>query len=141
MPVLWTWHAIMTENERSFSELLTPDFKPLLLLSHFSRVRLCVTAHTATHQAPLSLRFFGREYWSGLPLPYSMHACMLSRLSLVRLCANLWRAAHQTPLSTALSRQEYWSGLPFSSQISNHICYKHRTGTLEHALVNTETTI
>ena len=27
----------------------------LLLLSHFSRVRLCVTPETAAHQAPLSL--------------------------------------------------------------------------------------
>ena len=41
----------------------------LLLLSHFSHVRLCVTPQTATHQAPLSLGFFRQEYWSRLPLP------------------------------------------------------------------------
>ena len=28
----------------------------LLLLSHFSRVRLCATPQTAAHQAPLSLK-------------------------------------------------------------------------------------
>ena len=41
----------------------------LLLLSHFSRVRLSETPWTAAHQAPLSMGFFRQEYWSGLPLP------------------------------------------------------------------------
>ena len=41
----------------------------LLLLSHISRVRLCVTPWTAAYQAPLSTGFSRREYWSGLPLP------------------------------------------------------------------------
>ena len=39
----------------------------LLLLSHFSCVRLCVTPRTAAHQAPLSLGFSRQEHWSGLP--------------------------------------------------------------------------
>ena len=34
-----------------------------------SRVRLFVTAWTVARQAPLSVRFFGPEYWSGLPFP------------------------------------------------------------------------
>ena len=41
----------------------------LLLLSRFSRVRLCATPQTAAHQAPLSLGFSRQEHWSGLPLP------------------------------------------------------------------------
>ena len=45
----------------------------LLLLSHFSRVRLCVTPETAAHQAPLSLGFSRQEYWSGLPFPSPVH--------------------------------------------------------------------
>ena len=45
----------------------------LLLLSHFSRVRLCVTPWTAAHQAPLSLGFSRQEHWSGLPFPSPMH--------------------------------------------------------------------
>ena len=36
----------------------------LLLLSHFSRVRLCATP---------SLGFSRQEHWSGLPFPSSMH--------------------------------------------------------------------
>ena len=45
----------------------------LLLLSHFSRVRLCVNPWMAAHQAPLSLGFSRQEHWSGLPLPSPMH--------------------------------------------------------------------
>ena len=41
----------------------------LLLLSPFSRVRLCATPETAAHQAPLSLGFSRQEHWSGLPFP------------------------------------------------------------------------
>ena len=45
----------------------------LLLLSHFSRVRLCATPKTAAHQAPPSLGFSRQEHWSGLPFPSPMH--------------------------------------------------------------------
>ena len=41
----------------------------LLLLSHFSRVQLCVTPQTAAYQAPPSLGFSRQEHWSGLPFP------------------------------------------------------------------------
>ena len=44
-----------------------------LLLSRFSRVRLCATPETAAHQAPLSLGFSRLEHWSGLPFPSPMH--------------------------------------------------------------------
>ena len=45
----------------------------LLLLSHFSRVRLCVTPEMAAQQAPRSLEFSRQEHWSGLPFPSPMH--------------------------------------------------------------------
>ena len=45
----------------------------LLLLSCFSRFRLCATPWTAAHQAPPSLGFSRREHWSGLPVPSAMH--------------------------------------------------------------------
>ena len=45
----------------------------LLLLSRFSRVRLCATPQTAAHQAPLSLGFSRQEHWSGLPFPSPTH--------------------------------------------------------------------
>ena len=40
---------------------------PLLLPSHFSRVRLCATPQTAAHQAPPALGFSRQEHGSGLP--------------------------------------------------------------------------
>ena len=45
----------------------------LLLLSRFSRVRLCETPETAAHQAPPSLGVSRQEHWSGLPFPSLMH--------------------------------------------------------------------
>ena len=45
----------------------------LLLLSHYSRVRLCATPDMAAHQAPPSLGFSKQEHWSGLPFPSPMH--------------------------------------------------------------------
>ena len=41
----------------------------LLLLSHFSCVRLCATPQMAAHQAPPFLGFSRQEHWSGLPFP------------------------------------------------------------------------
>ena len=55
------------KNSYSLSSML------LLLLSHFSRVRLCATPSTAAHQAPPSLGFSRQEHWSGLPFPSPMH--------------------------------------------------------------------
>ena len=45
----------------------------VLLLSHFSSVRLCVTPWTTAHQAPPSLGFSRQEHWSGLPFPSPKH--------------------------------------------------------------------
>ena len=41
----------------------------MCMLSCFSHVRLCVTLCTVAHQAPLSMGFSIKEYWSGLPCP------------------------------------------------------------------------
>ena len=90
----------------------------LLLLSRFSRVRLCATPQMAAHQAPLSLGFSRQEHWSGLPLPSPMHesekwkwSCSVS----VWLFVTPRTAAYQAPPSMGFSRQEYWSGLPLPS--------------------------
>ena len=44
----------------------------LLLLSHFSRVRLCATPWTAAPQESLPVGFSRREHWSGLLFPSPM---------------------------------------------------------------------
>ena len=35
----------------------------------FSQVRLFMTSQTIAYQAPLSIKFFSQEYWSGLLFP------------------------------------------------------------------------
>ena len=45
----------------------------LLLLSHFSRVRLCDTPQMAAYQVPPSMGLSRQEYWSGLPFPSPVH--------------------------------------------------------------------
>ena len=45
----------------------------LLLLSRFSRVRLCATPLMAAHWASPFLGFSKQEHWSGLPFPSRMH--------------------------------------------------------------------
>ena len=45
----------------------------LLLLSRFSRDRLCETPEMAAHQTAPSLGFSRQERWSGLPFPSPMH--------------------------------------------------------------------
>ena len=39
------------------------------MLSCFNHVQLFVTLWTVVHQAPLSMEFSRKEYWSGLPCP------------------------------------------------------------------------
>ena len=52
---------------------IRPHEMLLLLLSHFSPVRLCAIPLMAAHQAPPSLGFSRQEHWSGLPFPSPMH--------------------------------------------------------------------
>ena len=53
---------------------LSPNIlEVFMLLSHFSRVRLCAIPQTAAYQAPPSLGFSRQEHWSELPFPSPMH--------------------------------------------------------------------
>ena len=92
----------------------------LLLLSHFSRVRLCVTQYTAAHQAPPSLGFSKQEHWSGLPFPSPVHESEKWKWSrsVVSDFATPWTADHQAHPSMGFSRQEYWNGVPLEKNWS-----------------------
>ena len=61
----------------------------LLLLSHFSSVRLCVTLWTAAHQAPPSLGF-SQEHWTELPFPSPMHESEKWKWSCSVMSDSLW---------------------------------------------------
>ena len=79
------WRSLVGYSPRGHKELDTTErlhftslhtfllLLLLLLLSRFSRVRLCVTPQMAAHQAPPSLGFSRQEHWSGLPFPSPMH--------------------------------------------------------------------
>ena len=93
----------------------------LLLLSRFSRVRLCATTQMAAHQAPPSLGFSRHEHWSGLLFPSPMHESekwKWSRSVMSQLFVTPWTAAYQAPPSMGFSRQEYWSGVPSPSPMN-----------------------
>ena len=91
----------------------------LLLLSHFSRVRLCATPWTAAYQAPLSMGFFRQEYWSGVLLPsllYIAAAAAKSLQSYLTLCDPRDSSPPGSPIPGIL-QAEYWSGLLFPSPV------------------------
>ena len=86
----------------------------LLLLSHFSRVLLCVTPETAAHQAPLSLGFSRQEHWSGLPFPSPMHESEKWKGSR-SVVSHSSRPHGLQPTRLLRAWQEYWSGVPLPS--------------------------
>ena len=92
-------------------------YSMLLLLSLFSRVRLCMTPWMAARQAPLSLGFSRQEHWSELPFPSPMYEGEKWKwsCSVVSNLATPWTAAYQAPPSMGFSRQEDWSGVPLPS--------------------------
>ena len=82
----------------------------LLLLSRFSRVRLCATPETAAHQAPPSLGFSRQEHWKCMKVKSQSEVAQLSpTLSDPMDCSPPGSSIH------GLSRQEYWSGVPLPS--------------------------
>ena len=84
----------------------------LLLLSRFSRVRLCATPQMAAHQAPLSLGFSRQEHWVAISFSNAWKwKVKVKSLSRVWLLASPWTAANQALPSMGFSRQEYWSGV------------------------------
>ena len=92
----------------------------LLLLSHFSHVRLCATPETAAHQASLSLGFSRQEHWSGLPFPSPMHesekwkwSCsVMSDSSDLMDCSPPGSSVHRIFQAKVLE----WGAIAFSSQ-------------------------
>ena len=107
------------------------DFLPyniqclLLLLSCFSRVRLCDprdgnppgSAVPGILQARtlewVAISFFNAWKWKA----------KVKSLSHVWLSATPWTAAYRAPPSTGFSRQEHWSGVPLPSPSVPNIYY------------------
>ena len=101
-----------------FSRQTIPSsYNELLLLSHFSRVRLCNPIDGSPPGSPVSGILQARTLeWVAISFSNAWKwKVKVKSLSHVRLFATPWTAAHQAPLSMGFSRPEYWSGLPLPS--------------------------
>ena len=90
----------------------------LLLLSHFSRVRLCdpIDGSPPGSAVPGILGVRTLE-WVAISFSNAWKwKSKVKSLSPVWLLATPWTAAYQAPPSMGFSRQEYWSGMPFVLQ-------------------------
>ena len=101
----------------SVSWLQTSLHVLLLLLSHFSCVRLCVTLETAATRLPHPWDSPGKNTGVGC---HFLLQCMKVKsesevAQSIRPSATPWTAAHQAPPSMGFSRQDYWSGVPSPS--------------------------
>ena len=88
-------------------------FLLLLLLSRFSRVRLCATPWTAAYQAFPSLGFSRQEHWSGLPFPSPVIvSTFLLRFSLFLHCQHIWFYNHYNYCFGASPMAQWIKNLP-----------------------------
>ena len=108
------WSELPIPSPGDLKELLL-----LLLLSRFSRVRLCATPQMAAHQASRPWDSPGKNTGVGC---HFLLQCMKvkSEREVAQLCLTLatpWTAAYQAPPSMGFSRQKYWSRVPLPSPI------------------------
>ena len=89
----------------------------LLLLSRFSRVRLCDPIDGSPPGSPVPGILQARTLeWVAISFSNAWKwKVKVKSLSCARLLATPWTAAHQAPPSMGYSRQEYWSGVPSPS--------------------------
>ena len=100
-------------------------FTLLLLLSHFSRVRLCAIPQTAAQRgSPIPGILQARTLeWVAISFSHAWKwKVKVKSLSRVRPSATPWTAAYQAPPSMGFSRREYWSGVPLPSPAPNSAC-------------------
>ena len=95
----------------------------LLLLSCFSRVRLCSTPQTAAHQAPPSLGFSRQEHWSGL---HFLLQCMKGKREseVTQSCPTLSDPVDRSlPGSSVpgIFQEEYWNGVPLPNLLAIYL--------------------
>ena len=91
----------------------------LLLLSRFSRVRLCdpIDGSPPGSTVPGILQARTLE-WVAISFSNAgKWKVKVKSLRRVRLFATPWTAAYQAPASMGFSRQEYWNGVPLPSPV------------------------
>ena len=95
----------------------------MLLLSRFSRVRLCDPRDSSPPGSPIPGSLQARTLeWVAISFSNAWKwKVKVKLLSRVRLLATPWTAAHQAPPSMGFSRQEHWSGVPLPSPDIPHV--------------------
>ena len=101
----------------------------LLLLSCFSRVRLCATHRWQPTRLPVPGILQARTpEWVAISFSNARKwKVKVKSLSRVWLLATPWAAAYQAPPSMGFSRQEYWSGVPLPSPSVRMVIIKKTT--------------
>ena len=115
-----TYHEDLFKTSPNRTTAITEALLLLLLLSHFSRVRLCATPETAAHQAPPSLGFSRQEYWSGLPFPSPMQE-RKSESEVAQSCRTLSDPMDCSPPGSSVhgifqARVLEWGAIAFSTE-------------------------
>ena len=92
-------------------------FLLLLLLTHFSRVRLCDPIDGSPPGSPVPGILQARTLeWVAISFSNAWKwKVKVKLLSCVWPSVTPWTAAYQAPPSMGFSRQEYWSGVPLPS--------------------------
>ena len=96
----WATVHEVAEKSDTTEQLNKNNILLLLLLSRFSRVRLCATPEMAAHQAPPSLDYPGKN--TGVGCHFLLQCMKVKSESEVAQCVRPfgtpWTAAHQAPL-------------------------------------------
>ena len=108
---------ITTSYRLCHQERRVCTFLLLLLLSRFSRVRLCNPIDGSPPGSPVPGILQARTLeWVAISFSNAWKwKVKVNSLSRARLLATPWTAAFQAPLSMGFSRQEYWNGVPLPS--------------------------
>ena len=122
---MWTQRWGGENGKNGESNMETYTLLLLLLLSHFSRVRLCATPQTAARQAPCPWDSPGKNTGVGC---HFLLQCMnvKSEREVTQSCLTL-----SDPMdcslpgsSIAFSRQEYWSGSLLPSPLYKWVIFQ-----------------
>ena len=106
-----------------FVRKFTMIYDMLLLLSHFSRVRLCDPHRQQSIRLPCSWKSPGKNIGVGC---HSLPQCVKvkSESEVTQSClthSDPMDCSPPAPLSMGFSRQEYWSGVPLPSLMIYYI--------------------
>ena len=109
--VLMRWIKLEPIIQSEVSQKEKHEYSMLLLLSHFSHVRLCATPIDGSPPGPAVPGILQARTLEWVAISSSSAwkwKVKVKLLSRVRLLATPWTAAYQAPPSMGFSRQEYY---------------------------------